>query len=310
MKAWWLRCRLFLTRVIGYIDTRRPLRILWRSASDFLDDGCLDNAAALAFYALLSFIPFLIILGALIGLFIECFATPEQSGDLIDAAKEYLKTIIPYLQDDHVSGFLLLSRHTASLSAIGSLSLAISASLFFSVLSASIARIFGTKPVNFVLTRLIGIIVIVASTLLLFFVHYFSAIVLSVTSIIGDRIPITQPIISALTGRGLLWSIPLISLFILVLFVILIRSFTAGITVPFPAVLSGAILFSTLWNGAKYVFNIYITKISSYNIIYGSAAWFIAAILWVYYSMTLLLFAIEFSKTIHREYREPNSNKP
>ncbi len=301
------RCRRLAEKLLSYIDARRPLRALWRTGNDFLDDGCLDNAAALAFYALLSFIPFLIIVGAVIGIVIDRFAGATPPAELIESAKEYLKAFIPYLQDDLLHGFLSLSRHTASLSTIGLVSLAISASLLFSTLSTTIARIFGTKPVNFVLTRLIGVIIIVATTILLFFLHYFAALVFSVASLVRDHFPYLQKAVALLTGNGLLWSIALITVFLVTLFILLLRVFAVGARIPFLPILWGALAFSGLWNGAKYLFNIYITKLSSYSIIYGSATWFAAAILWVYYSMTLLLLAMELIKALHREHSRNNT---
>jgi len=298
------RIRDLIARFLDYIDARRPLRIAWNTGKGFMQDGCLDNAAAISFYALLSFIPFLIIVGAMMGLFIDHLSTPMTSPqELTEAVKGYLKTIIPYLQDDQVVGFLSLSHHTASLSTVGFVSLAVSASLLFATLSDALARIFATKTIHFVFTRLIGFLLIVAITIFLFFLHYFSAMVLSVVTIMRDQFPAVQPIIDFLTGNGLLWSIPLITLFIIIFFSILVYSFTMAARVYFLAVVGGALLFSGLWNGAKYLFNVYITKLSSYSIIYGSATWFAAAILWVYYSILLLLLAMEFVKALDGEIR-------
>ncbi len=291
-------------RFLSYIDARRPLRIVWNTGKGFMDDGCLDNSAAISFYALLSFIPFLIIVGAMMGLFIDHLSTPLTSPqELTEAVKGYLKTVVPYLQDEQVVGFLSLSHHTASLSTVGFLSLAVSASLLFATLSDSLARIFGTKTIHFVFTRLIGFLLIVAITIFLFFLHYFSAMVLSVVTLMRDQFPAVQPLIDFFTGNGLLWSIPLITVFIILFFSILVYSFTMAARIRFVAVVSGAILFSALWNGAKYLFNIYITKLSSYSIVYGSATWFAAAILWVYYSILLLLLSMEFIKALNTEIR-------
>ncbi len=298
------RFAVLVGRFLSYIDARRPLRIVWNTAKGFMDDGCLDNSAAISFYALLSFIPFLIIVGAMMGLFIDHLSTPATSPqELTEAVKSYLKTVIPYLQDEQVVGFLSLSHYTASLSTVGFLSLAISASLLFSTLSDTLARVFGTKTIHFVFTRLLGFLFIVALTMFLFFLHYFSAMVLSVVTILRDQFPVVQPVIDFFTGNGLLWSIPLITVFIIIFFSILIYSFTMAARIRFVAVVSGAILFSALWNGAKYLFNIYITKLSSYSIIYGSATWFAAAILWVYYSILLLLLSMEFIKALNTEIR-------
>ncbi len=289
-------------RFLSYVDARRPLRVIWNTLKGFVDDDCLDRAAAVSFYALLSFIPFLIIVGAMLGLFIDHLSTPDTTPQqLIATVRGYLKIIIPYLQDEQVTGFLSLSRHTASLSTIGFLSLAVSASLLFSTLSDTLNRIFGTKPIHFVFSRLVGFLIIVALTLLLFFLHYFSAMVLSVVTLLRDQFPAVQPVIDFLTGNGLLWSIPIITLFILLFFSILIYAFTMAARIHFVAVIGGALLFSGLWNGAKYLFNVYITKLSSYSIVYGSATWFAAAILWVYYSILLLLLSMEFIRALNGE---------
>ncbi|HDT11370.1 MAG TPA: hypothetical protein ENN58_01385, partial [bacterium] len=90
-------------------------------------------------------------------------------------------------------------------------------------------------------------------------------------------------------------------LVILVLFEILILYFTFSAKISKRAVLAGALTFSVLWNGAKWLYNFYITELSTFSLFYGSATWIITSILWVYYSSVILILCMELTKalTVH-----------
>ena len=47
------------------------------------------------------------------------------------------------------------------------------------------------------------------------------------------------------------------------------------------------------------------SEISSFSFLYGSAAWIITSVLWIYYSALILLICMEFIKTLSALYPEP-----
>jgi len=57
----------------------------------------------------------------------------------------------------------------------------------------------------------------------------------------------------------------------------------------------GAIFTGLLWEGAKYLFTFYITRVVDYSRIFGSLSAIILLFLWIYYSAYIFLFGAELS---------------
>lgn len=277
----------------------RALRVIWETGYGFYIDDGFTFTAGISFYFLLSFIPFLILLGATTGYIIDYvqniqnLTNEEMTAYLIS----YLNIAIPFLSEKYVSGFINISNYRASLTTIGLLSLGVSATLLFSTLHYCFYRIFGGKSVNFILTRLMGLVFLLTITILLFFLHYLTTIFVSVTGFIAEKFPSTAWIFEIMSGTEI-YGFILSTLIIIILFGILIYYFTYGVKRSKRAILYGALLFSVLWNGAKLAYNFYITEISNFSLFYGSATWIITSVLWVYYSALILLLSMEFIKAL------------
>lgn len=290
------KLKLFL---IQTLKKSRTLQVLWQTGYGFYVDDGFTFAAGISFYFLLSFIPFLILLGATTGYVIDYIQDIQRltNEEMATYIMNYLNAAIPFLNEKHVSGFINIAEYKTSLTTIGLISLAVSATLLFSTLHYCFFRIFGGKSVNFVLTRLMGIVFLLTITILLFFLHYMTTIFLSVTNIVTGRFPSLVWIIDFMTGSKL-YGFLISTVIIIFFFGILIYYFTFGVKRSKRAILYGALLFSVLWNGAKLAYNFYITEISNFSLFYGSATWIITSVLWVYYSALILLLAMEFIKAL------------
>ena len=66
--------------------------------------------------------------------------------------------------------FFAIKNYRGSLGTIGGFSLLISATLLFSTLHYAFYKIFGGKYVNFILSRLLGVVFLITITLLIFFI--------------------------------------------------------------------------------------------------------------------------------------------
>lgn len=277
----------------------RTLRVLWETGYGFYVDDGFTFAAGISFYFMLSFIPFLILLGATTGYLIDYIQDIQHltNEEMATYIMNYLNAAIPFLSEKYVSGFINIAEYKTSLTTIGLISLAVSATLLFSTLHYCFFRIFGGKSVNFVLTRLMGIVFLLTITILLFFLHYMTTIFLSVTNIMTGKFPSLVWMIDLLTGSKL-YGFLISTVIIILFFGILIYYFTFGVKRSKRAILYGALLFSVMWNGAKLVYNFYITEISNFSLFYGSATWIITSVLWVYYSALILLLSMEFIKAL------------
>ena len=288
------------------VEHNRFLKIIWETGSGFYNDDCFTFTAAISFYFLLSFIPFLILLGASVGYTVDYIKDIQQftSEQLISYIMNSLTIAIPFLSEKYVAGLVDIANYKAGLTTVGLLSLAVSATLLFSTLHYSFFRIFGGKSINFILSRLMGVVFLLTITIILFFAHYLTTLVLSFTGNIAQKIPLFQKIV-ALLSTGQTYSLAVSTIIIIIFFWILINYFTYGIKLSKKAILCGALLFSVLWNSAKLLYNFYINEISNFSFLYGSAAWIITSIFWVYYSALILLLCMEFIKTLSALYPEP-----
>lgn len=81
--------------------------------------------------------------------------------------------------------------------------------------------------------------------------------------------------------------------------------------VPFRAALAGGAVAALLFEGAKSVFAVFISKFSSYTLVYGAFAVFPAFLLWIYLGWSIVLLGVEISRalTLYRlkghRYRHP-----
>ena len=289
------------------VEQNRFLKVIWETGSGFYNDDCFTFTAAISFYFLLSFIPFLILLGASVGYVVDYIKDIHNltSEQLISYIMDSLNMAIPFLSEKYVSSVVNIANYKAGLTTVGLVSLAVSATLLFSTLHYSFFRIFGGKSINFILSRLMGAVFLLTLAIVLFFVQYFLSLFLSFAGNIANKIPIMQDIISVISSSQT-YSFAVSTVIIVLFFWILINYFTYGIKLSKKAILSGALLFSILWNAAKLLYNFYITEISNFSFIYGSAAWIITSILWVYYSALILLLCMEFIKTLSGIYPEKN----
>lgn len=286
------------------------LKIIWETGFGFYNDDCFTFTAAISFYFLLSFIPFLILLGASVGYVVDYIKDIHNltSEQLISYIMDSLNMAIPFLSEKYVSSVVDIANYKAGLTTVGVLSLLISATLLFSTLHYSFFRIFGGKSINFILSRLMGVVFLLTLSIVLFFVHYLTTLVLSFTGGVAHKIPLLQNLLDLLDS-GQAYSFAVSTIIIILFFWILIKYFTYGIKLSKKAILCGALLFSVLWNLAKLLYNFYINEISNFSFIYGSAAWTITSILWVYYSALILLLCMEFIKTLSNLYPEKSREK-
>lgn len=304
------RLKIYLFLIQKKLKSFRPTRVVGRAGVNFYNDDGFTFSAAISFYFLLSFLPFLILMGALTGVAVNVIqrfysiSTEELARHIV----EFIRTLVPYLKEHHLEKFFLLKDYTFSLGFIGTIALLIAATLLFSTLHYALFRIFGGKFLNIVLSRALGILFMLASMLLAFSLHWF----ISFASIVASRLSLMWPPIQAWLNffeRINFFSISLLIIILFVLFHFLLYFFTSGIKHNQKFVFVGALVFSLMWIGAKWAYDIYLSQISSMNLIYGSLAYIVSIVLWVYYSALLLLFSMELIKSLYEESNHCGDNQ-
>ncbi|HNW83617.1 MAG TPA: YihY/virulence factor BrkB family protein [bacterium] len=288
---------------IKILKKSRPLRLIHDTCWNFYKDDGFTFSAGISFYFMLSLIPFIILLGATTGYVIDYIQDIRRlsQAEMIQSIDSYLRVAIPFINENFASEFIGISDYKASLTAIGFGSLLISATLLFSTLHYTFFRIFGGNFINFIFSRLMGVVFLLSLTIILFSIHFFITMFSTVSDIFINRIPVLADLFNFISNTRI-YGLLISTVFIIFLFAMLVYYFTYGVKRSKRAILYGALLFSIMWNGAKLAYNYYITEISNLSLFYGSATWIITSILWIYYSSLILIICMEFIKSLQKVY--------
>ena len=268
-------------------------RIVKHVLRRLLEDECLDRAAGLGFYALLSAAPAILAMVSLLGVVGEAESTTEAVLSLAhDVSAEAASAIQPFIVE-------LTESSSAGATLIGSLALAVwSSSKYIGAFGRALNTVYRVeesrpywkfKPLMLLIT-VVTLIVMAALGLLL---------VLS-----G---PIAKSL-GELIGMGptalLLWNVvkwPVFVFFVMLLIAVLYYV-TPNVKQPkFRWVSLGALIALLTLVAVSSCFVLYINNFSSYNVTYGSIGGVIVGLAWVWMVNLALLLGAEFDAEIERD---------
>jgi len=306
MKKLFERINELLKTIVKFIERFFMLRVLFNTFRGFDKDGCVILASSISFNFLLSFIPFLILLGSLMGVIIDHIGSSHNiSNDQIaQITFDSLKNIFPALNEQTIREFFNISQYKTSLGAIGLGTLFISSSLLFNIIKNAFFIIFKGVKIHMIFARIFGMLFIVGIVMFTFFLQYFLSLLIPFLTDLSVKIPAIIPTIEAIKSNSSLLTILSSTVFTIIIFYLLFAIFARKASIHFKSIVIGALLFSGLWNLAKSAFFVYLTKISAVSIIYGSIAWLIVIILWVYYSAVIFLLSLEFIKSLNEAIQQ------
>ncbi len=217
---------------------------------------------------------------------------------------ESLRTIFPAINEQTLKEFFNIRQYKTSLGAIGLSTLFLSSTLLFNIIKNAFYIIFQGKKTHMIFARLFGMLFIVGLVVFTFFLQYFFSLLLPFLTDLSQKLPAITTTIESIRSQTSFFNAIGSTVFIIIIFFMLFGIFARKASIHFKSIMIGALLFSFLWNLAKHAFTIYLTKLSSISIIYGSIAWLIVIIIWVYYSAVLLLFSLEFIKSINEAFQQ------
>jgi len=265
-------------------ELRTVWDILWEARRAFSQDGCMNLSAALAFYTILSLIPFL-------------FLTVSAAGFILGSSDEAHRMAIsvfdrlfPQASAVIFKEVKAISQRAGVLGWVGILSLVWTASIIFSSLEYAMGEVFRVeKRRNILRSRLLALAMIpAAGALFLFslFATAFSRIMEAYHfKIVGVDLA-DSDFIQFMVG----YIFP---------YLILSLAFTAiykiipNTSIAFRHALAGGASCAFLFEAAKHFFTWYVARSSQYNIIYGSLEAMIILVVWTFYSSSILLFCAE-----------------
>jgi membrane protein len=269
-------------------------RKLWRFVKTlyvrtFEEDSCSSLAAAISFYAIVSFLPFVILAVSIASYFVASSAAATEQ------IQDFITNVMPGVTArafDMMSGTLAQKTVFGVLGLVG---LLWASMRIFAVLEASMNRIWrAPKHRSFWESRLVSLISIpLMAVFLLLSIGLTGVIsVAKSTEIPGLGVSLADLPGAAATVTYLL-PILISTLLFLSIYYLLPKRWD-----HFKSALWGALLAAVLWEVAKLLFDIYIRNFSHMRTIYGSFTSLAVLFLWVYYSAMVVLIGAEFGSLL------------
>lgn len=282
------------------------------TVGDYATGHGLMYAAALAFYAILSLIPLVVLFASAAGYVLHWVGgdSPDEMQRLLADVMGQLRRVIPYLGDGFEEDLRRIIDNRGGLGLFSLVALLFTASQVFRALEYSFAHVFSElggdsvessreqrrAPRNVVLSKLFfGAFVAV-------FVIAFVALrfVISLLRTIVERLPETLanllrgPLEPGSWGGGVAECVVIVGGF-----AIIVKAFTrVRIRARF-ALLGGAVFYG-LWQLARMLYEIYLDSFTNLGALYGSFATLMIVVLWIFYSSTILLLCGHLVKTVQR----------
>lgn len=254
--------------------------ILRHSVLRFIEMRGTEAAASLAYYALFSFFPLILLLAALLGFVVKSELAYYQVFAIT-------RDILPFAGDIVAQNLREILNQRGTIGLIGFLALLWSASGFFNTLARSINLAWPKVKLRSMLhNRLIAI----GMMAVLFFLLLLSLI----SSMLVSLVPFLLPLFGAngtlqKSREWILFLRGVSALITYLLFVALYR-WVPNKDVRWRPVLIGALVVTLVWELAKQLFNLYANSgLAQYQFIYGSLGTLIALLVWIYFSSLIAL---------------------
>lgn len=283
---------------------RDTWQLIKETAQDWLDDDAASLAAALAYYALLSLAPLLIISIGVAGWFLGPEAARgrvagELSGIVGGEAAQGIQSVVASA-DKPTRGVLS--------AVIGVITLFVGASGVFGQLQTSLNRIWEVKPkagqglLTEVKARFFSFTMVLGVAFLLLISLVLSSVLSSFGTFLADTLP----------GGAVIWQVInfVLSLTLITGLFALIFKVIPDVEVKWRDVWLGAAVTAVLFTIGKQLLGLYLGK-AAVGDAYGAAGSIVALVVWVYYAAQILFVGAEFTQAQARQRGaaiEPSKN--
>ncbi len=259
-----------------------PLAI-WRGLGELYNSEGLTHAASIAYYALLSLFPFLLLLLSVLG---SLTADPSDR----DAVITFLLRYFPRQFDFITRQFDAFRWQSVQLGIGGLLALTWASLGVFNAVSSAINHAWGVEHRrSFLKHRLVSFLMMLsAGGILVIALLLASAAKLSETRWFFSMV-------ERVTWLGWLGGLTVsyAATLLLIACVALLYYFIPNTKIRFRDVWPGAILTGLLWQGAFSAFSWYARDLARWNLIHGSIAAVVVFLVWIYVCAVILLYGVE-----------------
>lgn len=277
------------------MNLRKIGRLFRETFKEWQEDNASRIAAALAYYAVFSISPLLVIAIAIAGTFFGQQTAQDQITEQLTAlvGKDGVQPVLMAL--DNISQPEI--RGVASLISVGVLLLG--ASGFFAQLQDALNTVWKVKPQPgqgiwiFIRKRVSSFLMVLAIGLLLILSLILSAVVSTLSKYQTDYLP----------GWAILWENLdfIVSLGLMTFIFGLMFKYVPDAKIAWKDVFVGSVITALLFLFGKFLLGVYLSK-GSLGSAYGAAGSLIVLLAWIYYSAQIILFGAEFTQVYTRIY--------
>jgi membrane protein len=263
-----------------------PLRLIglaaWRGVGELYNSEGLTHAASIAYYALLSMFPLMLLALAILG---------ELTSDAADrdAVVRFVFRYFPR-QFAFISGQLDAFQTAPVAFGFWGIVATVWAALgVFNAITSAVNHAWAVeKRRSFLKHRLVGFLMMVSAGLVLMLGIVIASMVRLAETRLGEAM-VRSTWVDNFSGvfASYLATVLLIGCVALVFY------FIPNTTVRFRDVWPGAILVGLLWRVALWLFSWYAADLATWNVIHGSIAAVVVFLLWIYVSAVILLYGVE-----------------
>ena len=262
----------------------------WRGVWELYNSDGLTHAAAIAYYALLSLFPFVLLALSLAS---RLTADPESRDEVIAFVFRYFPRQFAF-----ITGQIDAFRHsTVQLGFGGVLALTWASLGVFNAVSSAVNHAWNVeKRRSYLMHQIVSFLMLVsAGAILLIALLLVSAVKVAQTGWFYALVA-SSPWLTWVSGLTADYA----ATGLLIACVALIFYFIPNTRVRFADVWPGAILVGVLWRGAFAAFSWYASDMARWNLIHGSIAAVVVFLFWVYICAVILLYGVEMTAAYAR----------
>jgi membrane protein len=274
------------------------LGIVVEMVNGFTNNHATEAAASITYYALFSIFPLVLSVIAIGSYFLE----DEQ---VMNQVVQFIQTVLPVASDMIIQNVEEVLEARGTFGVIGVASLIWSASAAFISLFRNINRAWlRASPLNTLIARLVGIMMIFALVMLI--------VVIRVASATANLLPTFG--VELLNGfyDSFLWLLisSLLPLALTFLIFLSLYRWIPNTKVHWSEAFWGALVAAVGWELTTNLFTYLLSEgILQYNVVYGSLGTMIALLFWIYLNCTIILVGAHLSAAIARKRRPPARRK-
>jgi membrane protein len=258
---------------------------------NFDKNGNANQAAAIALYSILSFIPMFILTIIMVNQILGAF--PHIQHEMLEGVKK----ITPYFSGPLLDQLGGIEEKKHVLGWVGIITLIWFSSMIFGAIETAMGLIFHShERRNYLTSKLLAIAMIPAA----WAVAVASIVITYVVALLAK-----QPLLAEIAFqnfpmiKGVFFQYAIPFSVTVLFFTILYKVIPTG-KIPLGIAVTGGAIFSALMEIAKHFFAWYVANYTRYNVIFGSLETVVILVVWVFYIALILLFCAELMASFMR----------